>query len=115
LCDGAAAIFCVACNKLLHLLLLSSLLAFLDRVADFFQHVVKRCRDDILVADLKSRHGVECLILDLTRGPSLMESPKSVLTPKSFTAVTRTCPCVSETRLRASFLGVGGRIGWAGG
>jgi hypothetical protein len=53
LCDGARTIFHVACKKFLHLLLLSSLLAFLERLADFFQHVVERGRDDILVANSK--------------------------------------------------------------
>jgi hypothetical protein len=38
--DGAVTIFHVACKKLLHLLL-SSLLAFLECLADFFWHVVE--------------------------------------------------------------------------
>jgi hypothetical protein len=65
--DGAAMIFGVACKKLLHFLLLSSLLAFLERLADFFWHVIEQCHDDVLVADLRGSHEVECLGLDLTR------------------------------------------------
>jgi hypothetical protein len=41
LCDGAAMIFRVACKKPLHLLLLSSLLAFLKCLVDFFWHVIE--------------------------------------------------------------------------
>jgi hypothetical protein len=65
--DRAATILRVACKKLLHLLLLLSFLAFLERLADFFRHVVKWGHDDVLLADLGSSHGVECLDLDLTR------------------------------------------------
>jgi hypothetical protein len=65
--DRATTILRVACKKLLHLLLLSSLLAFLERLADFFRHVIKWGHDDVLVADLRSSHEVECLNLDLTR------------------------------------------------
>jgi hypothetical protein len=36
LCDGAAMILHVASKKLLHLLLLSSLLAFFERLVDVF-------------------------------------------------------------------------------
>jgi hypothetical protein len=39
--DGDAMIFRIACKKFLHLLLLSSLLAFLERLADFFWHVAE--------------------------------------------------------------------------
>jgi hypothetical protein len=35
--DGAAMIFCIACKKFLHLLLLSSLLAFLDALQTSFR------------------------------------------------------------------------------
>jgi hypothetical protein len=66
ICDGAATIFYVACKKFLHLLL-SSLLVFLECLVDFFWHVIEGCHDDVLVTDLKSRHGVECLGLDLIR------------------------------------------------
>jgi hypothetical protein len=59
--------FRVACKKLLHLLLLSSLLAFLERLVDFFRHVIEQGYDDVLVTDLGSSHGVKCLSLDLTR------------------------------------------------
>jgi hypothetical protein len=38
--DGATMIFHVACKKLLHLLLLSTLLAFLECLADFW-HVIE--------------------------------------------------------------------------
>jgi hypothetical protein len=65
--DGAVMIFRVACKKLMHLLLLSGFLAFLERLADFFQHVVEQFRDDVLIANLRSSHGVECLSSDLTR------------------------------------------------
>jgi hypothetical protein len=65
--DGAAMILRIACKKLLHLPLLLSLHVFLKRLADFFQHVVEQCHDDVLIADLRSSHGVECLSLDLTR------------------------------------------------
>jgi hypothetical protein len=51
----------------MHLLLLLSLFAFLERLADFFWHVIERGHDDVLVVDLGSRHGIECLGLDLTR------------------------------------------------
>jgi hypothetical protein len=64
---GSATIFCVAGKKLLHLLLLSSLLAFLECLANFFRHVVERGHDDVLIADLGSSHEVECLGLNLTR------------------------------------------------
>jgi hypothetical protein len=65
--DGATTIFPVACKKLLHLLLLSSFLAFLKHLADFFWHVVERGHEEVLVTDFGSRHGVEFLGLDLTR------------------------------------------------
>jgi hypothetical protein len=66
LCDGAATIFHVACKKLLHLLL-TSLLVFLKRLVDFFQRVIERAHDDVLVVDLRSSYRVKCLGLDLTK------------------------------------------------
>jgi hypothetical protein len=65
--DGAMMILHVECKKFLHLLLRSSLLAFLERLAYFFKDVIEQRRDDVLVADLGSSHGVEYLSLDLTR------------------------------------------------
>jgi hypothetical protein len=39
--DGAVTILHVACKELMQLLLLSSLLAFLEHLVDFFGHVVE--------------------------------------------------------------------------
>jgi hypothetical protein len=65
--DGATTILHVAYKKLLHLLHLSSLPEFLERLADLFWHIIERGHDDVLTTDLGSSHGVECLSLDLTR------------------------------------------------
>jgi hypothetical protein len=39
--DGATMIFCIACKKFFHLLVLLSLLAFLERLVDFVWHIIE--------------------------------------------------------------------------
>jgi len=56
--DGASTILRIASKQNLHLLLITSFLAFHKCLAHFFRYVVESRHDDVFFADL-GRHGVE--------------------------------------------------------